>query len=297
MAASLLDTAGSDVGSMSLELEGWDTPLLASPETGTSLVHIGTTLEWRLPLGATQCQLQVVPANNDGPAINLIRDAESSFIIPPPVLGQGNYVMLPGMTYSWRVRSTANPAFASEDNPSWGPWSDWNTFRTPAPSSAGVSPVSPTDGSTLAAGPQLLQWANTATDIFYYELQVSPDRTFETDPAKATASVWSNLVHGGVTVTLNSWTTPPLQSGVAYYWRVRPRVQGDGTPVGWSTTWSFRAQASSSVSSCDPAYPDVCIASPPPDLNCADITARNFRVLPPDPHRFDTDRDGIGCEQ
>lgn len=48
---------------------------------------------------------------------------------------------------------------------------------------------------------------------------------------------------------------------------------------------------------CDPAYPDVCIPSPPPDLDCADISARNFRVLAPDPHRFDRDNDGIGCEK
>ncbi|WP_242822380.1 thermonuclease family protein [Thermaerobacter marianensis] len=48
---------------------------------------------------------------------------------------------------------------------------------------------------------------------------------------------------------------------------------------------------------CDPSYPDVCIPSPPPDLDCGDIPYRNFRVLPPDPHRFDgRDRDGIGCE-
>lgn len=47
---------------------------------------------------------------------------------------------------------------------------------------------------------------------------------------------------------------------------------------------------------CDPAYPDVCIPSPPPDLDCADVTYRNFRVLPADPHRFDGDRDGVGCE-
>ncbi len=47
---------------------------------------------------------------------------------------------------------------------------------------------------------------------------------------------------------------------------------------------------------CDPAYPDVCIPPPPPDLDCKDIPYRNFRVLPPDPHRFDIDADGIGCE-
>ena len=47
---------------------------------------------------------------------------------------------------------------------------------------------------------------------------------------------------------------------------------------------------------CDPSYPDVCIASPPPDLDCGDITYRNFTVLQPDPHRFDGNYDGIGCE-
>ncbi len=47
---------------------------------------------------------------------------------------------------------------------------------------------------------------------------------------------------------------------------------------------------------CDPAYPTVCIPSPPPDLDCGDIPYTNFEVLPPDPHNFDGDEDGIGCE-
>ncbi|MFN0148741.1 MAG: trypsin-like peptidase domain-containing protein [Dehalococcoidia bacterium] len=47
---------------------------------------------------------------------------------------------------------------------------------------------------------------------------------------------------------------------------------------------------------CDPAYPTVCIPSPPPDLDCQDIPFANFRALPPDPHRLDPDGDGIGCE-
>jgi hypothetical protein len=52
----------------------------------------------------------------------------------------------------------------------------------------------------------------------------------------------------------------------------------------------------SSGGACDPAYPTVCIAPPPPDLDCGDIPFRNFKVLPPDPHRFDGDHDGTGCE-
>jgi micrococcal nuclease len=47
---------------------------------------------------------------------------------------------------------------------------------------------------------------------------------------------------------------------------------------------------------CSPSYPDFCIAPAPPDLNCADVNGTNFTVLPPDPHNFDRDHDGIGCE-
>lgn len=47
---------------------------------------------------------------------------------------------------------------------------------------------------------------------------------------------------------------------------------------------------------CDPSYPTVCIPSPPPDLDCGDISFRRFQVLAPDPHHFDADHDGIGCE-
>ncbi len=47
---------------------------------------------------------------------------------------------------------------------------------------------------------------------------------------------------------------------------------------------------------CDPSYPGVCIPPAPPDLDCGDIADRRFQVLPPDPHRFDGDSDGVGCE-
>jgi len=49
------------------------------------------------------------------------------------------------------------------------------------------------------------------------------------------------------------------------------------------------------ASSCHPSYPTLCLPGSP-DLNCADIPAKNFPVLPPDPHRLDGDKDGYGCE-
>jgi hypothetical protein len=54
--------------------------------------------------------------------------------------------------------------------------------------------------------------------------------------------------------------------------------------------------ASGGSGSCHPSYPGVCIPPPPPDLDCKDISYRRFQVLPPDPHNFDGDSDGIGCE-
>ena len=64
-----------------------------------------------------------------------------------------------------------------------------------------------------------------------------------------------------------------------------------------STAWSgCVSPAPLPPGDCDSAYPDVCIAPPPPDLDCADIAYRNFRVLSPDPHHFDGNGNGIGCE-
>jgi micrococcal nuclease len=54
---------------------------------------------------------------------------------------------------------------------------------------------------------------------------------------------------------------------------------------------------SSNTGNCDPAYPTVCIPRPPPDLDCKDVPYKRFQVLAPDPHRFDGDGDGIGCER
>ncbi|RUR72284.1 thermonuclease family protein (plasmid) [Anabaena sp. FACHB-709] len=53
---------------------------------------------------------------------------------------------------------------------------------------------------------------------------------------------------------------------------------------------------SSQVQQCDSSYPDFCIPPNSPDLDCRDVPYRRFRVNQPDPHGFDRDRDGVGCE-
>jgi hypothetical protein len=47
---------------------------------------------------------------------------------------------------------------------------------------------------------------------------------------------------------------------------------------------------------CDNSYPDECIPPPPPVLDCSDIDEDDFEVRRSDPHGFDDDNDGMGCE-
>ena len=54
---------------------------------------------------------------------------------------------------------------------------------------------------------------------------------------------------------------------------------------------------SNSTEGCDSSYPDICITTYSAKLICADIPFRNFKVLSPDTHGFDSDADGIGCEE
>lgn len=87
-------------------------------------------------------------------------------------------------------------------------------------------------------------------------------------------------------------TVPPNVRYVEIFRTLQTEARENGRGL-----WGRAQPQAAGPAKCDPAYPDVCIPSPPPDLDCADIPYRRFRVLPPDPHRFDRDRDGIGCEQ
>lgn len=58
-----------------------------------------------------------------------------------------------------------------------------------------------------------------------------------------------------------------------------------------------RAPATGSAAHrCAPSYPDARIPPPPPDLGCRGVPFRGFRVVGADPHRFDGDGNGVGCE-
>ena len=73
-----------------------------------------------------------------------------------------------------------------------------------------------------------------------------------------------------------------------------PLPTGDPAPTNPASPTN--APQPTQQASCDPAYPTVCIPPLPPNLNCGDIPYRDFTALPADPHGFDGDNDGIGCE-
>ena len=68
------------------------------------------------------------------------------------------------------------------------------------------------------------------------------------------------------------------------------------TTTSTTTTTQPTATTSGRGGNCDPSYPTVCIPPPPPDLDCGEISFTDFSVTGSDPHGFDGDNDGVGCE-
>lgn len=137
---------------------------------------------------------------------------------------------------------TEGLTFSPTDHPTWGAWGE-SSFRTPSVDSSGITAVSPANGGSATGFTPTLTWAHPRPDVFYYELQLSKDPSFNTDGVTAVASVYGALIHGGVTAPPNSYSVPesaPLEAATTYYWRVRPRIQGDGLPVAFTPNFSFR---------------------------------------------------------
>ena len=75
-----------------------------------------------------------------------------------------------------------------------------------------------------------------------------------------------------------------------------PTATRTPTVVGAATPTRTPTAAPAPGTGCDPSYPDFCIPPPPPDKNCSDFPGHhNFRVLQPDPHHLDGNKDGVAC--
>lgn len=109
--------------------------------------------------------------------------------------------------------------------------------------------------------------------------------------------------------TCNSWHL--VTDGTRDSW-VRSEYLADtppSTPPPAPAKAATQVQPQSAVTqpprqgNCDSSYPDVCIPRGAADYDCAGGSGNGpnyirgpLRVLPPDPHRLDSDGDGVGCE-
>ena len=137
-------------------------------------------------------------------------------------------------------RASAAQAAIDESSPLWSPWSPGNSFHTRAVSGNTIRAVGPAVSSTATLRVPALTWHNSDPGVFYYELGLSKDPAFGAQGP--VAMVYSALLHGGATTPPNTYVVPssaPLEPSTTYHWRVRPRVQGDGTPVPWPQAFSF----------------------------------------------------------
>ena len=114
---------------------------------------------------------------------------------------------------------------------------------------------------------------------------------------------WRMKWYGGTTASARSRVAIPTRTARPPRLRIRlPSKPGVAREAGrglWSHCDATAAPDETPVtapSGCDPSYPTVCIPSPPPDLDCGEIPFRRFEVIGSDPHGFDGDGDGVGCE-
>ncbi|MEK7216701.1 MAG: hypothetical protein AAB289_14025, partial [Chloroflexota bacterium] len=155
------------------------------------------------------------------------------------------YGLLPDMGYTWRVRATDATIAATESDASWGPWSSDTIFRTPKIDIASVAAAEPANGVLVTSVNPVLKWTSTTANVYYWEIQVSKDRQF----GPGSFLYWS-LIHGDVVYPNNAYLVPssfPLEPGSTYYWRVRPRIQGDGTVLTWPGAASFTTPAAGAL--------------------------------------------------
>ncbi len=192
-------------------------------------------LTWKDPVGATFVLFDLEPQNNPGApsftkVLQAATDTNDGLSVAMPVIGTGNYVLLPDTTYNWSVRATSSVQQPSPtDSSSWGAPAV-QTFTTPSVSSSGINAVSPNPSTTVQSTQPVLNWSDSNSHVFQYDVELSTDKSFKA------STVYSETINGGTTTPLNSYTPPVQLTPGDWFWHVRPYSVKS---VPWSTTWQF----------------------------------------------------------
>jgi micrococcal nuclease len=147
------------------------------------------------------------------------------------------------------------------------------------------------DGALRFANEELVKWGHASAvsfppDVKYQQRFADAERVARQEGR----GLWGACEgpHAPLTTPATATAPPPAPTPVP---PTAVPVRPTNTPVPPRPTATTARSGN-----CDPSYPTVCIPPPPPDLDCGEISFRRFAVRQPDPHRFDGDRDGIGCE-
>jgi hypothetical protein len=135
-------------------------------------------------------------------------------------------------------------------------------------------------------------------------VMLEPDGTDRDDAGRLLRHVW--VRDGAAWVLLSAElarrglgtisTAPPHQRHASTLMQAQADAQQAGRAMWRPRATPEPTQRPRRVRNCDPSYPTVCIPRYPPDLDCDDVRFREFRVRGRDPHSFDGDDDGVGCE-
>lgn len=182
---------------------------------------------------------------------------------------------------------------------------------TPVPAQATVAPTDtplpalPTDTPIPTDTPVVLPAEPIAVANQNGNLRAGPGTDYEVAGSVAAGQqlqiVYKNPAGDWYQLGNGAWIAAFLVSGVRADVPIAPLLPAAPAPIVEQP--AERSQEAiidpPAGDNCDPAYPDVCI---PPiavsgDLDCGDVPQfARFSVLEPDPHEFDREGDGIGCE-
>ncbi len=190
------------------------TVTLISPENGTDIPNINTSITWSSFPGTSSYQYQydTVPTF-DSPLASMISTSSTSASLTGLQYGK---------TYYWHVRAI-NSANASA-------WSETWTFNTPGD----VTLSSPENGSVATSISNTLYWNSiSGSSSYMYEIDTVP--TFDSP------------VYASNTTSSTSYSLNNLYFGTTYYWHVK--AQNANSSSEWSDTWTFTTPARTTLSS------------------------------------------------
>lgn len=191
--------------------------------------------------------------------------------------GDTIHVNIDGVDYPVRYIGMDTPEVGAKGA---APASQYNSYLVLGKTVTLIKDVSETDRYD-----RLLRYVFVGNTFVNYEMVARGYASAGTwEPDTACDAVFAEAMASARTKQLGMWAPviiPPTS------------IPATALPIAGIPT---KTPAPSLGSNCDPSYPTVCIPPPPPDLDCKDIPYKRFKVLAPDPHRFDGDHDGIGCE-